>query len=248
MHLPDNLYYKHFPVIDSTMLAIHNPDGQARTEEFVLFEADEQTAGRGQRGTQWEAAAGKNLLFSLRCRPTFVRADEQFRLSETAALAIVEALRPYTECRVKWPNDVYVGDRKICGMLIEHVISGAHIAETIVGPGINVNQTAFLGDAPNPISLRQLLGRDTDRYDILEKFLLAFIALYRQLERGEGATIDAQYKSLLYRAEGFFAYRDKNGEFQARIADVEPCGRLVLEDGKGTRRHYAFKEVAYVLP
>lgn len=248
MPFPSSVYYKHLAATRSTMLDIRSAEMLSRSEAFVLVEADVQSAGRGQHGTSWESAAGKNLMFSLLCRPTFLRADKQFRLSEIASLAVVDALAPYVACSVKWPNDIYMGDRKICGMLIEHDIAGQHIARSIVGPGINVNQEVFLSDAPNPVSLRQLLHYDVDRHEVLERFLDAFLHLYRHLADGHGADIDRQYRDKLYRREGLHPYRDAGGDFMARIADIEPCGRLVLEDADSNLRRYAFKEVAYILP
>lgn len=248
MHIPPHVYYKHLATTRSTMLDIRSAELLSRSEAFVLVAADAQSAGRGQRGTSWESAAGRNLMFSLLCRPTFLTAGAQFLISEIASLAVVHALSPYAACRVKWPNDIYVGDRKICGMLIEHDIQGSHIARSIVGPGINVNQEAFLSDAPNPVSLRQLLGHDVNREEVLERFVHYFVTRYDDLAAGHGADIDREYRSKLYRREGFHPYRDADGDFMARIAGIEPCGRLVLEDTEGRRRHYAFKEVTYVLP
>lgn len=248
MAFPPEVFYLHLAETRSTMLRVRRADLLSRPEEFVLVRADAQTEGRGQRGTHWEAAPGKNLLFSLLCRPTFLAPEAQFRLSEVAALATVEALRPYVAACVKWPNDVYVGDRKICGMLLEHDLSGSRIARSVVGPGINVNQAVFLGDAPNPVSLRQLLGHDVALDVLLDAWVSAFIRLYRRLADGEAAAIDRAYRAALYRAEGYHPYRDAAGPFSARIVGVEPDGRLQLQDADGRLRRYAFKEVSYILP
>lgn len=248
MAFPPEVFYLHLAETRSTMLRVRQADLLSRPEEFVLVQADAQTEGRGQHGTSWESSPGKNLLFSLLCRPTFLAPEAQFRLSEVAALATLEALRPYVAARVKWPNDVYVGDRKICGMLLEHDLSASRIVRSVVGPGINVNQRVFRGDAPNPVSLRQLLGHDVALVPLLEAWTSAFIRLYRRLAEGEAAAIDRAYRAALYRRTGYHSYRDAAGPFSARIVGVEPSGRLLLQDADGRLRRYAFKEVSYVLP
>ena len=134
--------------------------------DFTVVWADFQTAGRGQRGNSWESNAGENLTFSYVLHPDFVIAQEQFLLSEIAALAVKETLEEYVEyVSIKWPNDIYWKQKKICGMLIENNLTGISIHRSICGVGININQEVFNGSAPNPISLRQIIGRVVDLID-----------------------------------------------------------------------------------
>ena len=224
--------YVHLNVIDSTMLYLRTPEVRERTEKFLLVDADKQKKGRGQRGTHWESDNGKNMTFGLLVHPNFLRADEQFYLSEIAALAVV---------------DVYYGNKKICGMLLEHDLQGSMVAHTIVGPGINVNQQSFFSDAPNPVSVAQIVGFEVNRYLVLERWLKSFLHYYSRLEKGEREAINEEYKACLYRREGVYTYRDEGGEFQAEIADIEPNGLLLLRDVEGHLRRYAFKEVQFVL-
>lgn len=247
--LPDGWHYVHLDATTSTMNDLRQPALMARPEPFVLLSADFQTAGRGQRGTHWEADAGTNLLFGILCRPTFLRADRQFFLSEVQALAVAEAVDEVTGVAVcvKWPNDIYVADRKLCGMLLEHDLSGTQIATTITGVGLNVNQPLFRSDAPNPVSLRQILGRDTDRPLLLSRIAHRFHALYAALRSGRDADIHAAYLARLYRREGLHRYADASGEFSARFVNVSPSGLLLLRDDNGGEREYAFKEVRFVL-
>lgn len=233
---------------DSTLLCARDYDSRSR-REFTLVAADYQTAGRGQRGTHWEAAPGRNLLFSIVAHPTAVPAAAQFRLSEACALAVAEAVDPLAGgVTVKWPNDIYAGDRKLCGMLIEHDLTGAAIATTVAGIGLNVNQTAFMSDAPNPVSLRQLCGHDVDRAELLADIVRRFCHHYDRLCQGQGATLDADYAARLYRRSGLHDWRDAGGAFRAAIEGVGADGTLHLRDEAGRRRGYRFKEVSYCLP
>lgn len=127
---------------------------------FVV-EAEAQTAGRGQRGNSWESEPRMNILMSVLLRPEGIAPSEQFLISQAVSVAIVRVLRHYLpEVRIKWPNDIYVGDRKICGILIENSITATKIIHSIVGIGLNVNQREFHSDAPNPVSMFQLTGRN----------------------------------------------------------------------------------------
>lgn len=250
-HLPDlppAWHHEHLLETDTTMKRLKEPRYAEQPEEFVLLTADHQTAGRGQHGTAWEDAPGRNLLFGFLFHPTCIPADRQFALSEAVALAVRAALARYADgFTVKWPNDVYYKDQKVCGILLEHSLSGARIATTMTGIGVNVNQTVFRSDAPNPVSLRQIRGRDTDRGALLLHIIKEFEQRYRALQGGDYATLHAEYFRHLYRRAGLHAYRDDEGLFEAEITDISPLGRLTLQRADGTRRSYAFKEVAAVL-
>lgn len=244
-----SLWRLHRATTDSTLLDLRRPPLCDRPEPAVLVTADYQTAGRGQRGTSWESAPALNLLFGLGLRHVALPAGRQFRLSQALALAVADALAgllPSAAVRVKWPNDIYVGESKICGMLLEHDLCGMHIGVTRIGVGVNVNQRRFFGDAPNPVSLYQLLGRDTDREALLATLLDGFFVRYVRVGRTGDDALHTEYCSRLYRGTGFHPWRDAAGTFSARIAGIGADGRLTLEDTSGRRRRYAFKEVAFV--
>ncbi len=216
----------------------------------VLIYADTQTAGRGQRGNSWESEPGLNLTFSLFFRPADYPAKEQFFLSEAVALAVRAALAAIgVEASVKWPNDIYVGDRKIAGLLLEHKLSGSSIVHTIAGVGLNVNQRQFLSDAPNPVSVWQLTGSETDLQALLASLASSLEEqLARAFNEKERPRLHADYMAALWRGRGNFAFRDSaSGEiFSASIEGVEPLGHLLLRSGSSLRR-YAFKEVEFLL-
>jgi len=245
------------PTVDSTntfvreMLADESTGGVVSASALpgmTLVVADDQTRGRGQVGNSWETEKGKNLTFSLLCHPEFVRPSRQFLLSQCIALAIQQTLSKYVEgVMVKWPNDIYVGDKKISGTLIECDLMGRSISNCVIGTGINVNQTIFRSDAPNPISLALLTGREHDREAILGAIIEHFQEYYELLRDGREDEITSLYMANLYRREGFHKYSDVRGEFMAEIASIEPTGHLNLRFENGNVVRYEFKEVKFIL-
>ena len=222
-----------------------------KAKEFYTVMAESQTNGKGQRGNTWESESGKNLTFSIVLYPTALEAKKQFCLSMLAALACHEALGNYTDgFSIKWPNDIYWKDKKIGGILIENELEGKYITQSIIGIGLNVNQEAFHSDAPNPVSLKQIIGAEIDLRELMMKVVHGIIGGYRQLEANFDFTqqaIGTLYRKHLYRHAGWFPYRDAQGEFLAEYQQVEPDGHLILKDEQGALRRYAFKEVSFVL-
>lgn len=221
---------------------------ERKVEEFTTVVADFQTSGRGQRGNSWESEPGENLLFSFVVFPEFLEARRQFLLSQIVSLAIKEELDNYVaDISIKWPNDIYWREKKICGMLIENDLMGRNISQSIAGIGININQKAFYSPAPNPVSLRQITGKQYDILEILENVMVRVQSYYKLLRDGDTEKIATRYEKSLFRKEGMHRYRDANGEFLARILSLEPEGRLILEDEMQRKRGYMFKEVEYLL-
>lgn len=209
----------------------------------VACYTDYQTAGRGQKGNSWESERGQNLLCSILLRDVDVMAREQFCISEAVSLAIADAVRQMSgvECSIKWPNDIYVGDKKLCGILIENRLQGKRISECVIGIGLNLNQMHFCSDAPNPVSLRQITGGSyaaEDMLRLIDERMQSWLGCPR-------IQLQEQYHSHLYRRDGFYPYADAEGCFNARIHHVEPYGILVLEREDGQLREYAFKEVSF---
>lgn len=224
---------------------------EAREGEVRLVTCDFQTHGHGQTGTVWESDRGANLTFSFAFKPKGVAAAENFLLSEIACLAVARTLDAYVgDITVKWPNDVYWRDRKICGMLLRHRLSGANVEATLIGIGLNVNQETFHGDAPNPVSLRRILGRKIPLDRVLAAFAAHFEALLHTLDTEGSAAVHRRYLRRLYHADGTHPYIDAATKlrFEAAIADVALDGTLALRLADGTLRRYAFKEVRFVHP
>lgn len=221
----------------------------AETSDFTTVVADFQTAGKGQRGNSWESEKGKNLMFSIAMFPTFIEAKNQFVLSEIVSLAVKEELDTCTDgISIKWPNDIYWNKKKICGILIEHELEGRCLSRSIAGIGLNINQEVFRSNAPNPVSLRQITGREHDRATLLQGILTRLHRYYTQLQQeGNSNTVDMRYHQSLFRREGYHPYQDSDGRFMARLLRVEADGRLVLEDEGGRERSYLFKQVQHIL-
>lgn len=211
--------------------------------------ADEQTAGRGQRGHAWSSTQGENLTFSVVLRPTFLPAGEQFLLSEAVTLALVRTFGDYgIDTRIKWTNDIYAGDRKLVGILIEHHYAGATLDRTVAGIGINVNQRTFDPSLPNPVSMAQLTGRTYDRREVLEAFLAHLHEEYGRLEAGDAPRLQDDYRARMYRLGERHPYRLADGTaVEAAIEGVRPSGELLLRHDDGTLRAYLFREVEFVI-
>ena len=211
--------------------------------------AEVQTKGRGQRGNSWDSNAGENLTFSLVLCPENFRAEDQFYLSKAVSVGAIEALSGFgLPAETKWPNDIYVGDRKVAGMLIENDLQGMTITRSILGIGLNVNQESFDPALPNPVSMRGVSGREFDRVDVLEKILERIFYWTGKLKKMRFAEIDEKYQQHFYRREGVYWFREPEKEpFEAAIEGVRPSGELILRRLDGSSSTYLFKEVEFII-
>lgn len=215
--------------------------------EHFLY-AGYQTAGRGQTGNGWESEAEKNLLCSILLPPR----KNLFELNMVVAVAVQRLLgEAFT---IKWPNDIYYGDKKVAGILVENAIIGNEIKYSIAGIGLNVNQVEWQSDAPNPVSLKQITGRTYDIDALMQK-------LYEQVQKALQEDVWDYYKAHLYRREGFWPFverevtiaptmnagQEAKEQFRACIEDVLPTGEIVLRDQEGKQRTYHFKQIRYVI-
>ena len=249
---------------DSTNLdAWRNKD---TAEDMTVWCAEYQTAGRGQRGNRWESRQGENLMFSILFRPRDLKAAGQFVISQICSVGIVRYLSDLgLDARIKWPNDIYIGDRKICGMLIENTLKGDTLAVSIAGIGLNVNQRVFPPELPNPTSVLLSLeetGPDgsgmspLSSREELPRLLRHVFGLYGQLEgSGHVPGLEEEYVSLLYR-KGVTAEFEETElitgggirRFQGRILGVEKdTARLLVKKEDGQVAKYYFKEIRFVL-
>jgi BirA family transcriptional regulator, biotin operon repressor / biotin---[acetyl-CoA-carboxylase] ligase len=215
-------------------------------EGYVVW-AKEQFAGRGQRGTAWSSEPGTNLTFSVILRPQFLSITDQFKLTKAIALGISgfvsHCLEDYANVKIKWPNDIYVKNCKIAGILIENVLEQSTLKYSVVGIGLNVNQVTFDPSIPNPISLKMLTGKDVDTEDCL-KLLCSFIEKwYLVLRKTDYQQLDEAYHNLLYR-KGIWSDYNLGGEIiKGEITGVSSAGHLVLNKKNDGNNSYDTLEV-----
>ena len=218
----------------------------AEVEDFTCYWALEQTAGIGQRGNHWHSAPGLNLTFSLVIKPVWLAAARQFMLTQTISLAITDLLATYhlpQTTHIKWPNDIYVGRKKISGTLTSARLAGDYIASAICGIGLNVNETDFPDRVPNPTSLRQLTGETYDPEEVLHTLLACIEHRYNALR--DGADISAEYLGLLLGRGEQRRYTYLGQPVTATIEGVDDYGRLLLTTDEGSQLCCNMKELAY---
>lgn len=246
-----SIYIKRLDVVDSTNRYIRDEADNlwVNGKDFVAVTATYQTAGRGQRGNVWQSQSGDNLLLSILVRPgRMLEAKNQFLLSQAVAVAMHRAMLQHgIDVRLKWPNDIYVGNRKLAGVLVELYYSGAFVEQAIIGIGLNVNQTEFPTMDRVPVSMKMLLGKDVPVDDALASVLGSFERCYRMLLCGDSGAIAREYNSLLLGLGERHRFSDSDGRFTAVIESVEPTGHLLLRRSDGTLSRYAFKEVEQMM-
>lgn len=217
--------------------------------EGDIVVARHQTAGRGQRGHIWLGGEGENLTFSLCLEPTFLPVNRQFLISQAVALAIVDLLQSEgLSPRIKWTNDIYIGEKKIVGILLEQRLLGGVIARTVAGIGLNVNQRLFDSSLPNPTSMVLECGREFDADTLLQRLSEQLMSRYAQLRSGDEESLRSDYHRLLYRLGEWHTYTLPDGTVvKGKILGVESDGRLIVEHSQGTISRYYFKEIEFVI-
>lgn len=215
---------------------------KSKPPEGMAVRADTQTAGRGQFGSRWLSAPNDNLLLSLVFYPNWLAINEQFYLSMSAALALhdtVSAIVPVPEkispaCSVKWPNDLYLADRKVAGILIQNSLSGQHLQSSIIGIGLNVNQLEFDPALPNPGSLARAFGRTFDLDELMQQLFENLEKRYLQLKSGQKEAIKLAYEACLYRKNipTTFERLSDHTRFEGIIRGVAENGQLLIEAGQ----------------
>jgi BirA family biotin operon repressor/biotin-[acetyl-CoA-carboxylase] ligase len=220
---------------------------QNRASEGCTIITDFQTAGRGQRGNHWEAAPAENLMLSVVWHPTFLAAAQQFQLSQAVALGVHDwastLLGSGPQLRLKWPNDLYYGDQKFGGILIENTLSGPKIQYSIIGIGLNVNQQCFA--VATATSIGQLTGRPYDREALAARLLECLERRYLQLRAGQVSQLRQAYLQVLYRYQETHSFEVAGQRVSGQIVGVEDDGRLAVALGNELRR-FTLQEIRYV--
>lgn len=260
-----------FETLDST-----NDEARRRMNDIdnlSVVSAENQTAGRGQRGNSWKSNAGENLMFSvvLKFREQFIQAYDQFAVSEIAALSVVDFLAEYgVAAQVKWPNDIYVGLRKICGILVENAVQDEWLSNSIIGIGLNVNQRNFDVSLPNPTSMTICTSTSYNTHELLEHFMDIFSGYCSRFLHINGGLIRLRrlYLAQLWRLGQPARFLDyttlpaghldgpvgiitsqspQQTEFTGTIRGISDIGQLIIELPDSTIRTFSFKEIGYIL-
>lgn len=216
--------------------------------EGTIIYTDFQSAGKGQPGNTWESEEGKNLLFTVILYPGMIPPADQFLISMTVSLGICDFLKRYTgACRIKWPNDIYAGNDKISGILIENSIKGDIIESCVIGIGLNVNQQRFTGGAPNPVSMTMISGIQYDLKKCLSELADNLDKRYKSLIGGMYDEIRSEYIGSLYRLDEWHKFKTAAGILKGRIRSVGISGILQIEDHRNKMHEFSFKEIEYLL-
>lgn len=213
--------------------------------EGTVLITDHQIAGRGQRGNSWEATAGMNLTFSVFLRPSFLGAQDQFQLNMAVSLAVADALQFALDSpiKLKWPNDIWVNENKIGGILIENQLQAASFSSAIVGIGVNINQERF--SYPKASSLSLLSGEAHDLNDIFQRLMESLESEYLELRAGHGVQQKQRYLLSLYKFNELHRFESKGEDFMGSILDVDQSGRLCIES-QGKTREFSHQEVKFL--
>lgn len=237
--------------VNSTNIFANNLLSKSTPTEGTVIYTDHQYAGRGQIGSKWESAIGKNIIVSVILYPKFLPLSEQFKLNQVAALAIYDLLSQYIfpvdQLMVKWPNDIYVNNKKLGGILIENKLKGTLLTNTIIGVGLNINQSTFPENLPNPTSLIVETGQEQDVYEMIGLFCACLERRYLQLKAGQYDLLDSDYLQVLY---GYREWRNfKNTQtqqvFRGKITGISSGGKLHIQTAQ-KRLFFYFKEVAFL--
>jgi BirA family biotin operon repressor/biotin-[acetyl-CoA-carboxylase] ligase len=217
------------------------PEGTVICSEF-------QTEGRGQTGHKWESEKDKNLLFSIILYPSSIIPEEQFSISIAISLGICDFLdRHIKGSKIKWPNDIYIKDDKIAGILIESSLIGENIESCIAGIGLNINQEEFPHSIVNPVSLKLTTGREYDTDACLKQILYDLDSRYKELLYGDRERLRKEYITRLFWLNESHSFKTGDTLLTARITGISTLGLLIIEKNDGTKAEFSFKEIDYVL-
>ncbi len=235
------IYY--FKELESTNDLAHNTD---YVDKDIII-TDAQTKGRGQAGNTWTSEPGKNLTLSIVVGEHGLPAAKQFLLSEAISLAIADTLESYRiKASVKWPNDIYIGNKKAAGILIEHEIQGSDVTRSVIGIGLNVNQREFDNELANATSMAIEADREFDRDEVLTRLCNHFSQRSDELYNKDTKLIEDDYLSRLYLANQPHTFTLPDGsKLQGTIRSVSETGELIVEVDEGVYRTFLFKEIIF---
>jgi BirA family biotin operon repressor/biotin-[acetyl-CoA-carboxylase] ligase len=236
--------------VNSTNVFANNLLSKSTPIEGTVIYTDNQYAGRGQIGSKWESETGENIILSVILYPKFLPIQVQFKLNQCVALAIYDLLEsfifPVDQLSVKWPNDIYINDKKIGGVLIENKLKGSLIASAVVGVGLNINQSDFSPNLPNPTSLLIETEVRQDTYEMIGSFCECLERRYLQLKAGNYDALDRDYLKILYGYQEWRTYKKAatGAIFKGKMIGISTQGKLQIQTTHQILEFY-FKEVIF---
>lgn len=271
--MPSGMPFIELQSVDSTnnyaLARLHEarlPDRQGLVQHGQAYFAHEQVAGKGQRGRIWSAEKGANIILSVVLNPHPLQLLQQFQLNAAIALAVHDFFSNYApeDTKIKWPNDLYWQDRKAGGILIESVISSFlpvkkdSVAENekqqttsgqwqwaVAGIGININQTAFPQELKNPVSLKQITGKDYNVVTLAKELCECLYSRFGELTENGFASIYRTYNSQLYKRGEAVKLKKDNRVFEAIIKNVSPAGQLVVQHS--IEQAFSFGDIEWII-
>jgi BirA family transcriptional regulator, biotin operon repressor / biotin---[acetyl-CoA-carboxylase] ligase len=233
--------------IDSTNVYLKKLCKMGSPEEGTVILADYQSKGKGQGANSWHSTIGMNITMSMLFRPS-VKASDHFYLSEFVSLGICDTLLHFgIESTIKWPNDIYVENRKIAGILVENSIRGENIFQVVVGIGLNVNETDFPDYIPNPVSMSMIKMKNFDRQEVLNVLISKLISRYKYIINNEYDFLHFQYNELLFQKGILTGFYLGDDTFQATLSKVETSGELLLIKQDGNEQRYMHGEIQMII-
>lgn len=219
--------------------------GLASSDEAVF--SMEQTAGKGRRGKSWQSKMGENIILTIIAEMQWLPVQKQFQVSVAVAVGCVAFFSKYTKesIKIKWPNDIFINDRKAGGVLIENVIHGSLWQWAIIGVGININQSAFDPEIRNAVSLKQVTGKNYDAIKLSAELHKIILSKINELEKGNFTKLFEQYNEKLFCREKTVKLKKGNIVFETKIIGVSQSGELITKDA--IERRFGFDEVEWVL-
>lgn len=237
------------PAIGSTNAYALELISKSKPVEGTLISTVDQTAGKGQAENVWESESGKNFTGSVILYPIFLHPREQFRLNQAISLAVWDTVHDLVgeEAKIKWPNDIYVGNRKICGLLIQNSITSQKIQSSVIGIGLNVNQTDFSTKIPNATSVKKEVGEERDLQKVIDLLCAKIGQYYLQLRTRNFDLINQAYLRRLYQfeAEAFYQNTADGSVFSGKIIGTTSHGKLKIDTQTG-ERVFDLKEVKFL--
>jgi BirA family biotin operon repressor/biotin-[acetyl-CoA-carboxylase] ligase len=235
--------------VDSTNDHLREESLGSDLPEGTVVWAKEQTRGRGQGDNRWHSSAGLSLTFSILLRPYFLKPERQFSLNKTIALAVLRSVEAEFPANhpgaIKWPNDIYAGNRKAGGILIESAVLGNTVIRCIAGIGLNLNQKEFPGDLPNPVSIAMLSGKSYEPEEMLLRVCSGITEQYQRLLQGEEEELSLEYDNRLYLLGFQSGFSARDQIITGAVSRVDDWGRLVIRKTDGSEEAFSHGELTW---